>query len=367
MSAATDQGTGAFDYGKQSSGTTAVDCDRLQVVSTATGRLGWSAPLVLDGGPAAGGSPDQSGGKALSIGDGVVSAPYYGSADAHGQGADPDLLAASLQTGKEAWTTNDGQNRLADGCVLTGVAQVFDAQVYALGDCNAGQVDLLTVGGTGGGGGPAAPAHVVGPLGDCALASASSIPGFLVSDTGYLLVACPGENQDEGLYALKRGSARLMPLDSSAASAVTADAGGNQPTPGGVVMDGSNVYLTEPGVPGSTEGSSADTVEAISLATGRQVWTHSFPGATDVAALAATAGDVQVAAVYSSASTVDVVTLGADGAVSSTLILDAAAQSAFSGLSIDSSEPYAVTVNGRTTLAFPGNAGSARTAVGELR
>lgn len=349
MSATTDQGMAVFDYGKLGSGAV-IDCDHLQSVATATGRLDWSAPLILDAGTGA--TPSQSGGKALSIGDGVVSAPYYGAADAKGLGSDSDLLAASLSTGKAAWTTDFGAVALPDGCVMTGVAQVFDGRVYSLGDCGgAGQVDLLTVGGS-------APSdvHVVGSLGDCAETSASSVAGFLASDGDYLLIACPGENENEGLYSLRRGGTALLALDSSAAAAISVGAGGNQPVPGGVVLDGATVYLA----------SSSDSVAAISLATGHQLWTHRFPGATNVAALAADSSSVQVAAVYSSTATVDVVTLAANGSVRGTRALDSSAESAFDELSVGANQPYAVVVGEHTAVAFPGSTGPSQTALGEL-
>lgn len=363
MSESTDQGMGAFDYGRPGTGAGAIDCDHLQVVATDTGRLGWPAPLILDSGPGMTGSPDQSGVKALSIGDGVVSAPYYGAADAAGLGADPDLLAASLRTGQTAWTTNEGRNRLPNGCVLSGVAQVFAGRVYTLGDCGgAGQVDLLAIGG------PAvSDVHVVGPLGDCALASASTVAGFFASDGDYLVIGCPGENQNGGLYSLSRTGTTIVPLDSAAASSIAAEAGGTQHVPGGVLLSGATLYLTEPGNQAAATNSPPDALTAISLATGHRLWTHPFPGTTAVTPLAATPTGVQVATEDQPSAATHVLTFTPDGTVASTLTLTSPAASAFDSLNLDANGPYAVIVAGRTTIAFPDNAGTTLTVLGELQ
>ncbi|WAL69656.1 hypothetical protein ORV05_08970 [Amycolatopsis cynarae] len=134
MSNTTSDGVGAFTYGVF--GKDSVDhCDHLQVMSVATGKLGWAQPVSLVG---AGATrwPRQGGSQSLSIGGGVVVAPYAG-VNTH-EPVTTDLIAVDAKTGRPQWSTDFGggpQPGDSKACKLGGQAQVYQGRIYALALC----------------------------------------------------------------------------------------------------------------------------------------------------------------------------------------------------------------------------------------
>ena len=354
MSQETDDGMGAFAYGNENNASP--DCDHLQIASVATGHLGWSTPVSLSAVP--GEAPSQASANALSIGGGVVSAAYFGTADAGNLGADTDLLAASVKTGQVRWSTDFGPNALANDCTLTGLAEAFAGTVYTLGACGGdGQVELLTVKGA-----TRNDVHAVAPLGDCTVASESTLPGFFATDGAYLLIACSGESPSQGLYALKAGSSSPVTLLTSLAIAIDDDAGDSQAAPGGVVMNGNTLYL------GSEQpATSSNSVTAFNLNSGAQLWSHPFPKTSDVIPLTATAQRVVVVAVYSTSATANLTSITrATGSPGTARALDAGEESAFNNLTMDVDAPYATMSGSSLAIGFPSAITSGATLVGVL-
>jgi outer membrane protein assembly factor BamB len=227
---------------------------------------------------------------------------------------------------------------------------VLDGNVYTLGDCGGDhQVDLLELSPDGHG-----EANPVGPVGDCSMASASALAGFLTADSGYLLIGCQGESPNGGLYALKAGSSVLVPLSTPLVADLTPSAEGGESAPGGVLLDGNTLYLASQGGANSSGPSSTPSVLALDLDTGKTLWSHQFPGATDVAALTANTSGVLVAVVESTAVTASVQALShTDGSVTATRALNPPEEAPFNALNTNVEAPYAVAVGSHVSVAFP--------------
>lgn len=359
MTESLDGGEGAFDYGPTGS-STAVSCDELQTVSTGSGKLGWSAPVRLSA--VTGSAPNQAGGKALAISDGIVSAAYFAQADATGLGADPDLIAVDEHTGRTKWATNFGQNPMPDGCVLTGIAGVFDSAVRTLGECGGDrQVELLDVTGAAG-----ADVQTTGSLGDCATASASAMAGYITQDADYLLIACPGGNASTGLYAMKSGTTAVVGLAVPSTVVLNPADGANQPQPGGIVLSGSMLYVSSPGIT-SSGAETPPMVTAFNLADGADQWTHIVTASSFATPLAATSAGPEVLWVNSTTATGGVDVLNkATGAVSTTAGLDSGEVASFTGISMDTLMPYSVAVGPRLAIGFPTSFGQGQVVAGVL-
>lgn len=356
MSQDTDEGMAAFDYGPPVAGSSVVSCDELQVVALHTGRLGWPAALSLSAGSAAG-SPDQSGGKALSVDDGLVSAAYAAPADASGGlTPDTDLLTASLSTGKSEWSTDFGQNALPDGCVLNGQAQLMHGRLYSIGVCDDGsRVSLLEVEG-----GAATDVDEVGVLTHCGADTDDADRIFLAADPDYLLVSCAESEDDdrfdtEQFYGLRAGSSApvYLAFDGQALSQAASD--GDLALPGGVVLADSTLYAAASSSPSADPTPGPDMIIALDLATGKELWSRPFAAASLVEPLVATQAGVQIVSASPVPGASVLETLSASsGAPIANRALSPSMAAAFAATTTGADPPYAAAVGGSgLAVAFP--------------
>lgn len=341
MSHDTSAGVGAVMYGATALGGISVpSCSELQTVSVDSGQSKWSEPVSLTVSTAAG--PTQSGVHSLSVAGGLVSAPYFATADeAAGQGADTDFLVASIASGKPQWSTDFGTGDLPNGCQLTGTARIFDGKAYTFASCkDASRTDLFAIDGA-----KASTTKDLGEISDCT-------SGYLAADDAYLLIDCPGSSASggSGLYALHAGSSPLVPI--TAVTATVAAAGGttgNLEQPGGPLLDGATLYLAKP-----RSGTSAAEVVAVDLATGKAKWTHRIPDMSALVPLTASASGVEVVAADGAAPSAQLLRLDAtSGTLGSTQALAAAPAAVFASFTSGSDLPYAATSGGFIAIGFP--------------
>lgn len=283
MSHTTSDGIGAITFGTFNNTVGMEECDRLQTISASSGELNWTKEISLKGRSSAG-LPNLTGGESLSIGDGVVSAPFAGGTD---------LLSVAVDTGKVRWSTGPaepGINATVDGCSLSGLAQVLKGTVYALGQCVDGQGELLAFRE-----GSTPSVTRVASLDGCARVSSATISGFMTANEDYLLIGCGSGSPASRVYTLAAGSRTPSTVDltSVAASSIGALYKGGLP-PVNVLMADSTLYLLKG--QNSSLGGTQDGVVAVDMATGRQRWARTVAGASSVRLLAAAGSDVSILA-----------------------------------------------------------------------
>ncbi|AEW98261.1 hypothetical protein SCATT_p00680 (plasmid) [Streptantibioticus cattleyicolor NRRL 8057 = DSM 46488] len=289
MSPDTSFGTGAFIYGVWAANPGIERCDHLQTVSLASGRLGWTRPVDLVGAGSTG-FPDRLGGTSLSISGYVVTTPFAGSRTHDQRGT--DLLSVDVRTGRVRWSTDFGPAGMPGGCRLSGPAQALVGMVYVLAECGD-QARLFSLGD----GPPSRPAGMIALPGCNSVrpytAVRRSLSGFMTVRGSRLLVGCYLADPGGGsLYVLPAGTGRPVPLDTAGAATNTvAFASGVVYGPANLVLSSDTLYL----VKGDNRANGrTDGVIAVDLATGRQRWNTTLPGASSVALTAATDSGVEV-------------------------------------------------------------------------
>ncbi|MFD9957815.1 PQQ-binding-like beta-propeller repeat protein [Amycolatopsis sp. NPDC058986] len=358
MSPGTDGGVGAFTYGYFRDQPGIEDCDHLQTIEVDTGKTRWAQPVSLVLGTNADGFPDLTGGTALSIGNGVVSARYAGgNTRAHGGS---DLLAADVATGQVRWKTDAGENPMPGGCQLSGHAQVLRGQVYALAQCDAGAApELVMLGGVD------SPTVIrVAPLDGCrAGISYKTLSGVLTGDTHHLVVGCHMSTAGAGtrLFTLGAGRHSLTPVEVSgvAVNAVGFEYGGARP-PENMVLTKDTLYLLN----GENSAVSArnNGVAAIDPDTGRMQWTSTVAGSTNVTLLAATESGVDFVADGGGQPALYTATGG--GQPAKIRALNAEQAKAFPGSTVQ--PPQSARVGGYLVSGFPGSLSDNETVVGAM-
>ncbi|WP_194891190.1 serine/threonine-protein kinase [Catenulispora pinisilvae] len=356
MSGTVSNGIGAVSYGTWSG--TSVQCTSLQTVSVSIGQSAWKSAVSLAA-PGTGNAPAGAGGRALSVADGVVTAPYAGQSNPlGGQGSATDLISVSADSGIVRWSTDFGPNAMPDGCTLTGLAQAFAGAVYTVGVCN-GTATLLSLGGPQ----PTA-AATVATLPGCVTMIDGIDFGFMVSDAGYLLIDCGPAGVDPALYVLAPGSKTPTSLELSGADAqFVGEAAGGVTWPSGFVVAGRTLYLYTSVQSGALGGGNG--VIAIDMTTGKRLWTHTFDQATMVTILTADGGGVTVAAGTTAAA--NVVTLSAaTGAPSVDYALTDAQTALFSTVQGNVIPPFALEAGSKIAIAFPDNLSTSTPLLGVL-
>ncbi|MEU2711933.1 hypothetical protein [Streptomyces sp. NPDC007205] len=358
MSHSTSLGIGAFTYGVWAENPGIERCDHLQTVSVASGTLGWTraVSLVADGST---GFPDRLGGTSLSISGDVVTAPFAGSRthDHHVT----DVLSADVHTGRVKWTTDFGPATMQGGCRLTGQAQGLVGTVYVLAECGD-QARLLSLGD-----GP--PTR---PIGMLALPGCDSarpltavrrrLSGFMTVRGSRLLAGCHLSDPGGGrLSLLSAGTDRLVPLDTTGASTITVAFGsGAVYAPANLVLSADTLYLVKGD---NSYNGRTDGVIAVDLATGRQRWSTTLPGASSVTLTAPTGSGVEVLAGAGSPTSLSTVT-GA-GQVAPGPSWKAGKATSF-GVDPYVDPPRAVRAGDHLAIAFPGSYEPGQTTVGVL-
>lgn len=188
MTHTTEAGVGAFTYGVFNSEVGGIEqCDQLQTIDVASGKLQWSQAVSLQG-KGAKGFPNRVGGSALSISDGVVSAAYAGPATKAKHGH-TDVLAADVSTGDVKWSTDFGGRPMAKGCRLSGHAKALGKTVYAIGTCGKSKAaKLLALRDGKKAGRPTI--SVAGALPSCNDIRVGVLSAFMTANAQHVLVSC---------------------------------------------------------------------------------------------------------------------------------------------------------------------------------
>jgi serine/threonine protein kinase len=293
MSPSASQGAGAVDYGAYDNQTQQIQCSALQAISLAGGSPNWDKAVSL-------GQPDMSDfsypnqydSVALSIGDGIVTAPFSTNSNANDDVG--DVASVALAGGTVNWASDSIDHPLPGDCALDGPAQEFAGAVYATAACGGdGTTDqLLAI--------PSNSLSLVATLKPFTACGTSHLDDLFTRDADYQLAGCTVTN--DLLFALHTGSSELVPLDMTG---VATDAGpfssaggfedppnalAGMDEPSDLVMAGNILYVV------GTSDDTDDAVVAISLDTGKQLWTKTLSGTTWVDELAATSTGLEVVA-----------------------------------------------------------------------
>lgn len=338
MSHTTSGGIGAITYGTFNNTVGGEECDRLQTISVSSGALNWTEAISLEGRGSTG-IPNLAGGESLSIGGGVVSAPFAGAAD---------LISVSVRTGKVGWSTGStesGIKAMVDGCSLSGLAQVLKGTVYALGQCGDGQGELLAFRK-----GSTPSIQRVASLPGCAGVSNTTISGFMTANEDYLLIGCGGGHPSSRVYTLAAGSTVPNAVDLSGVAVTSLGAlySGDLP-PVNVLMADSTLYLVKgQNVP---LGGTQDGVVAVDMATGEQRWARKVAGTSSVRLLAATGSGVFVLGRGTGTPALYTLT-AANGEATKKYALNTSQADTFNN-PYDSQIPYAVPTHAHVAIGIP--------------
>ncbi|GAB2712488.1 serine/threonine-protein kinase [Kitasatospora kifunensis] len=296
MSDSSSDGVGAFTYGSQ-----AVDgveqCDHLQTVSVATGKLGWAEAVSLVGAGASHAPTPQSG-TSLSISGGVVTAPYAGSRTRDQYHQTTDFLTVDAKSGRVRWSTDYGGGPTPDGCRLSGQAQALQGTVYAIGQCTQSPGPALLV------------------FSDSTSSRTSRILGSDSLLDGQDRTNSPPTGLDPSEFTMTADADHLVigygSLSDPLREAVVVSAGTDEVSvvdltsvdadrlgggsraahlPANLLLDKDTMYMLHKG-----NGPGDDGVVAIDLLSGHQQWSRTLPGADSVALLGATDSGVDVLA-----------------------------------------------------------------------
>ncbi|MGP4109472.1 protein kinase domain-containing protein [Streptomyces sp. 4N509B] len=293
MSHRTSEDVGAFTYGVFNSEVGGIEqCHQLQTIALDSGEAVWDSPVSLTG-EGATGFPNLTGGYALSIGDGVVSAAYAGPATTADHGT-TDLVAVDAETGEVRWTTDLGGEAMPDGCRLSGFAQALADVVYAVANCEDDAAPQLLAFDD-----PtsAEPQRIPAGLTGCAPMSNDLVTGLMTAGQDHLVVGCQwNESASSALYAYTPGVGLPMLVDMTGVSAdALNDEFNPSHTPGNLLVDGGTLYVPH-GEEVVTGGGPSDGVVAIDLTTGQQLWSYTHDGSTSTTLLTATDSGVEIIA-----------------------------------------------------------------------
>lgn len=250
-------GVGVVTFGTTSSSS----CQDLQAIDLYTGSPEWSGPTSLT--DSKGHSADTHDGSLLAVSDKTVAAPYAGTGDVAG---------VDLDSGTIRWHSN-----VAAGCVIVATTVVGD-EVDAVENCGSGggSPDRLLQFGEDAKGGHST----------VALPSSCGNGAAVASAGDYALVYCESAAGQRTLDAVARASNTVVALDIS--GIITGAAPWTRVMQNGTAAAGGLLYFT------LQTGGTDSAVEAVSLASGKQRWTHSFGSADEAGVLAATSSGVLV-------------------------------------------------------------------------
>lgn len=338
MSPSTSDGIGALAFGRFNNTVGMEECDRLQTISASSGKLNWAKEVSLKGRGSAR-LPNLTGGESLSIGEGLVSAPFAGGTD---------LISVAVDTGKVRWSTGPAEPGLSatvDGCSLSGLAQVLKGTVYALGECVDGRGELLAFRA-----GSRPSVTRVASLDGCARVSSATISGFMTANEDYLLIGCGGGSPASRVYTLAAGARTPSTVDLTgvAASSIGALYKGGLP-PVNVLVADSTLYLLKG--QNSALGGTRNGVVAVDMATGRQRWATAVPGASSVRLLAAAGSGVSILARGSGPPALYDVAAG-NGDAAKKYVLNTSQADTFNN-PYESQTPYAVATRSHLAIGIP--------------
>ncbi|MFJ2583134.1 serine/threonine protein kinase [Streptomyces sp. NPDC087538] len=341
MSRRSSEGIGAFVYGTNDPDHGS-QCDHLQTISLSSGTPNWTKAVT----GVASGTPGTMGGdinESLSIGDGIVTAPFR-----HESDTETDLISVAVHGGTVNWSTDYGDTPMANGCILTGKAQEFNGKIYAFGMCdNYTRVKLLAFDGK-----SRSSASAVSAFPSCdpkggesgsvtALAKVRTM-NFLVAGADHLLIGCSADIDGDHLYTLRADSTRLTPVELTVISnMISANSLGSE-----IRMFNNTLYLLEP-MP-----SAMDTgVVAVNMDTGKQLWVRKLPNDYSGRLLTADKSGVKVLAYETPSPTAIYSLAAADGSATKRESLNPKDSKALGKVTYP--DPHAVSVGSYLALGFP--------------
>lgn len=253
-------GVGAVTFGSTGSDS----CQDLQAINLSTGSPEWSAPTSLT--DSKGHSSDAHGGL-VAVSDKTIAATYAGSGDVAG---------VDLDSGAVRWHSN-----VAGNCAVVATTVVGD-EVDAVENCGngngngSGSADKLLQFGE----------DAKGAHSTVTLPSSCGSGAAVASAGSYALVYCETSGGQRTLDAVARGSSSVVAVGISGIA--TGAAPWTRVLQNGTAAAGGLLYLT------LQTGGTDSAVEAVSLASGKPRWTHSFGSADEAGVLAATSSGVLV-------------------------------------------------------------------------
>jgi serine/threonine protein kinase/outer membrane protein assembly factor BamB len=308
MSQDTSEGIGLVNYG-----TSDGDCGAMQAVGLSAGTSVWAQPVSLyaDSDPGVAGLTSVSS-VSLAIGGSVATGPFLPVGGVGDAFADSDLISVAASNGAVHWSSDSSSTPLPDNCTLLGNGtQLLDDTIYTFGSCVGSTPDRLLA---------------ISPL---SLSSVSLLPVLAGCDdasstsitvgSDYLAAGCFNDSGST-LYTLAAHSKNLIPVDLTGVDISWLTRGAGNPTNGQstyLLTSGDIMYLRE------GQNYTDDGVIAVNMATGKQVWKHTFSGNSWTTLLAPTSAGLVVASGTEAPATSSLYNLSAsNGAVVGSSVLN---------------------------------------------